>query len=78
MSQGWFEIDTLVQQKGKTVGRLIAERTVANQYEQLTMDLEIEFRDDLGESRELPTRRHFFDFAEWRWVPFFTKKDDWI
>jgi len=56
----------------------MAEATEGNRYEQLTMDLEIEFRGELGDERKLPSRKHFFDFREWRWVPHLTKQDDWV
>ncbi len=51
------------------------ERTQANRKEQLTMELEIKFRDETGEEKELPTRRHFFDFEREDWVPEITKKN---
>jgi hypothetical protein len=77
-SQGWFEIDPLLQKKGKTVAQMIAEMTAGNRATQLTMDLQIEFRDELGQSRILPSRSHHFDFADWRWVPVLAQKDDWV
>jgi hypothetical protein len=57
---------------------MVDETTYSNRYEQLTMDLEIEFRGELGHERRLPSRKHFFDFQEWRWVPHLTKQDDWV
>jgi len=76
-SCGWFEIAQLLAKKGKTCPQMVAACTAGNRCEQLTMDLEIEFRDELGNKRKLPPRKHFFDFKEWRWVPYFTKQDDW-
>jgi hypothetical protein len=69
LSQGWFEVDSLLQKKGKTVGAMIAERTPANREDQLTMMLELEFWDELGGRRQLPSRRHYFDFERWAWIP---------
>jgi len=77
-SQGWFEIAPLLAKKGKTRQQMVVETTEGNRYEQLTMDLEIEFRDELGDERKLPSRKHFFDFKEWRWVPLLTKQDNWV
>ena len=78
ISQGWFDIESLLQKKGKTMAQVMAERTEQNKKEQLTMDLELEFRDELEESRVLPSRHHYFDFDRWAWIPQLTKKDDWI
>jgi hypothetical protein len=78
MSQGWFEIAPLLAKRGKTCPQMVAEVTEGNRHEQFTMDLEIEFRGELGDERKLPARKHFFDFKEWRWVPYFTKQDDWV
>jgi hypothetical protein len=69
MSQGWFEIETLLQMKGKTVSTMVAERTPANSKEQLTMLLELEFSDEQGAQRKLPPRRTYFDFERWAWIP---------
>jgi len=69
ISQGWFEIESLLQKKGNTVAALIAECTPANRKEQLTMRLELEFWDELGARRKLPPRRHYFDFDRWAWIP---------
>lgn len=74
---GWFELAPLLAKKEKTIEQIINETTGDNCREQLTMDLEIEFRDELGNQRKLPKRRHFFDFKEWRWIPKFTQRDDW-
>lgn len=46
-SQQWFEIDSLLQKKGKSVTAMIAEITDVNRKEQLTMLLELEFWDEL-------------------------------
>jgi hypothetical protein len=76
-SQGWFEIQSLLQKKGKAVAQMIAELTPANRTEQLTMNLKIEVRDELDESRILPPRQHYFDFDRWVWIPDLARKDDW-
>jgi hypothetical protein len=68
-SQGWFEIDTLLQQKGKNVASTMAETTAANRKTQLTMNLSIDFEDELGAVRKLPSRPHYFDFERWAWIP---------
>jgi hypothetical protein len=47
-SQGWFEIESLLQKKGKDVAAMIAEYTPDNRKNQFTMDLELEFWDELG------------------------------
>jgi hypothetical protein len=77
ISQGWFEIDTLLQQKGKTVAAMISEHTQANATTQFTMDLELHFRDELGEERSLPSRGHYFDFDRWVWIPELTQPEIW-
>lgn len=76
ISQGWFDIDQLVQMAGQSYQQMASQTTAANRTTQLTMDLSIEFRDELGNQRALPVRRHFYDFADHRWVPELTKKDD--
>ena len=68
-SQDWFEIDTLLQKKGKNVAAMIVESTPANRKEQFTMVLELEFWDELGARRKLPPRLHAFDFDRWAWIP---------
>jgi len=67
--QGWFEVESLLQMKGKTAASMIAERTSANHAKQLTMMLELEFWDELGVRRKLPPRHHYFDFDRWLWIP---------
>jgi hypothetical protein len=78
ISQGWFAIELLLQKKNKTVKQIMAERTEENKEIQLTMDLELEFRDELEQRRILPSRHHYFDFDRWIWIPQLTIKDDWI
>jgi hypothetical protein len=68
-SQGWFEIDTLLQAKGKSVASLMSETTAANRQTQLTMRLALRFEDELKTVRELPIRPHYFDFERWAWIP---------
>jgi len=77
ISQGWFEIADILVKKGKTIDEIINETTEANYGNQLTMDLEIEFRNELDIRRRLPMRRHYFDFKEWQWIPHLSKKDEW-
>ena len=69
LSQGWFEIEDIVQRKGKTVAAMIAERTPVNREDQLSAVLELEFWDELGANRKLPGRPHYFDFDRWAWIP---------
>jgi hypothetical protein len=69
ISRGWFEIESLLQQKGKTVAAMIKEYTPENQMEQLSAVLEIEFWDELDQRRKLPERLHYFDFNRWTWIP---------
>jgi hypothetical protein len=64
-----FEIEQLVQMKGKTVATMMRESTPTNREHQLTMLLEIEFEDELGSKRPLPRRMHYFDFDRWLWIP---------
>lgn len=77
ISQGWFEIEALLQKKGKTVAAMLGERTPANCSNQFTMNLELEFRDELGERRTLPARQHYFDFDAWNWIPVLTQPSGW-
>jgi hypothetical protein len=77
ISQGWFEIADILAKKGKTIEEIINETTEANYGKQLTMDLEIEFRNELEIRRRLPLRRNYFDFKDWQWIPDLSKKDDW-
>jgi len=72
-SQGWFEIESLVQKKGRDVAAMIAESTPINRKDQLTMALELEFWDELGARRKLPPRPHYFDFNRWAWIPQLTE-----
>jgi len=77
-SQGHFELSQLLSKKGETIEEMIRERTEANHDEQLTMNLELKFRDELKNSRKLPKRKHFFDFERWCWIPKITSKDEWV
>lgn len=74
ISQGHFEISTLLPKKGLTMEDMKNKRTQENYKEQLTMDLEIKFTDETGKNKEFPTRRHFFDFERQLWIPEITKK----
>jgi len=73
VSQGWFDINSLLQAKGKSVATMMAEHTAANANDQLTMQLELEFWDELGGKRKLPTRPYYFDFERWAWIPQLTE-----
>jgi hypothetical protein len=73
LSQGWFEINTLLQTKGKSIAAMIAEANPQNCTHQLTMFLELEFSDELGQKRTLPGRSHYFDFERWGWIPKLTE-----
>ena len=77
ISQGWFEIADILAKKGKTIESMIIETSEADHSKQLTMDLEIEFRNELDIRRRLPLRRHYFDCKDWQWIPDITKKDEW-
>jgi hypothetical protein len=73
-SQGWFEVEAILQQRGKTIAAMTTESTDANAAEQLTMRLELQFWDELDNHRELPARKHYFDFRRWAWIPFLTEE----
>ncbi len=73
VTQGWFEIESLLQKKGKGVTSMIEESTPINRKDQLTMLLELEFWDELGARRKLPARSHYFDFDRWVWIPQITE-----
>lgn len=69
-SKGWFSIDGILGKKGKSFSKTKEERTNDNVREQLTMDLEYKLRcRETGKSRDIPRRRHYFDFEEEVWVP---------
>jgi len=75
-STGWFLLSQVLALKGKTIANMIEERTDENRKQQLTMDLRLEYgAPELGRSRELPARRHFFDFKQWNWIPELTFPD---
>lgn len=69
MSQGWFDIESLVKQQGKSITTMQAEFSEENRKLQLTMLLELTFWDELGTTRTLPPRPHYFDFQRWAWIP---------
>jgi hypothetical protein len=73
ISQGWFSVDALAQQQGKSVAVMISESTPINRRNQLTMRLELEFWDEFGVRRKLPPRPHYFDFDRWAWIPQLTE-----
>lgn len=68
-SQGWFRVEDLLLQRGKKVEDLCRECTEDNRKKQLTMLLELEFWDEVGNNRKLPSRHHYFDFPRWSWIP---------
>ena len=76
MSQGWFEIESILQKKGKSVAQMTTEHVPENTKDQLTMMLSLKFCDELGVSRELPQRLHYFDFDLWVWIPELTERID--
>jgi hypothetical protein len=71
--QGWFEIESLLQKKGRSVVAMMAESTPVNRKSQLTMLLELTFWDEFGVRRRLPMRPHYFDFDRWAWIPQITE-----
>ncbi len=77
ISQGHFEISKLLSKKSKTVPNMIEERDDTNREKQLTMELEIKFRDEYKRERKLPSRIHFFDFKRMCWIPIIAWKDEW-
>ena len=76
-ANGWFEIEPLLKQSGKTAQQMIKEYSDENRDNQLTLDLKIEFRNELGEKRTLDFIKYYFAFNEWSWIPNVTVKDDW-
>ena len=68
-SQGWFEVSDLLRQAQSSISEARAQTTEANFKEQLTMTLSLSFTDELGVSRTLPSRPHYFDFKRWAWIP---------
>ena len=74
---GWFDIEKLLAEKNYDQNKMIQNRTDANRATQLTMNLEIEYRDELDNERKLPSVKHFFDFKELRWIPCITQKEGW-
>ena len=76
LSQGWFEVESLLRQQGKTVAAMRAEVNEENRKRQLTMVLEMTFWDEFGVTRTLPPRPHYFDFTRWAWIPRLGEKED--
>ena len=54
-----YAISTLLKQQGKDVAQMIKESSPENETKQLTLDLTIEFRDEIGNRRRLPTETLF-------------------
>lgn len=76
ISNGWFSIDGILGKKGKSFSQMKEKRTNDNVREQLTMDLECKLRcKETGKSRDVPRRRHYFDFKGGVWVPELTVKE---
>ncbi len=73
ISCSFFEIEPLLSTQGKTLEKMRAERTQDNRKIQLTMDLEIELKNEKGKERRYPPRHYFFDFYDWNWVPLVTE-----
>jgi hypothetical protein len=69
LSRSYFEIEPILRAKGHSIEGMQAVRNSDNYQTQLTMDLEIEFTNDMGQVQKLPARRHFFDFESKEWVP---------
>jgi hypothetical protein len=76
-NQGWFEIESLLRKVGKTVQQMINEYSEENRDNQLTVDLKMEFRDESGNKRILPSMKYYFAFNDWKWIPIFAVKEDW-
>ena len=74
ISQGYFSIDALLSQKGKSREQMIQEQNTSNASEQLTMHLAISFESETGRTRSYPARKHYFAFDKWTWVPELTKR----
>ena len=77
LSRGWFELSPILTKKGKTYDQMKSEQTEDNRQEQLTLDLEVSYRDELNNERTLPEIHSFFDFKEGAWIPHITRQDDW-
>lgn len=77
-SQGWFEIETLLKKQKKSINEMRDEYSDKKRDKQMTMELNIEFRDEENRTRKLPSRKHYFAFNNMRWIPVLTKKEDWI
>jgi hypothetical protein len=71
----YFDIEPLLSKAGKNIATLRSETTATNRQTQLTMDLVLEFRDELGRTYRPPTRAHCFDFGSATWVPLITTSD---
>jgi len=74
ISRGYFSIDLLLNQKNMTRSKMIEERNDSNESEQLTMDLEFSFKNEMGRERTYPKRRHHFSFDRWTWIPVITRQ----
>lgn len=69
VSQGWFDVEAMLQQVGKSMAQVRSEHAPENQRRQLTARLELKFEDEFKQVRHLPVRFHYFDFGRWAWIP---------
>ena len=76
ISQGWFEIESLLKQQGRNVAAMRSEVSEENRKRQLTMVLDLTFWDEFGVTRNLPPRPHYFDFQRWGWIPSLGERAD--
>lgn len=73
ISQGTITLSGVLAKKGKNPQQMTEERNASNASEQLTMDLEIDFKNEVGRNGRIPSRRHHFDFERWIWIPQLTR-----
>jgi len=75
MVRSSFNITPILSAKERSFQDMQSRRDEDNRTRQLTVDLEIEFRNERGDHYRLPSRRYFFDFKLWEWVPWATTED---
>ena len=73
MSQGTIPLSGVLGKKGKNPQQMTEERNASNASKQLTMDLELDFENEVGRNARIPSRRHHFDFKRWIWIPKLTR-----
>jgi heme/copper-type cytochrome/quinol oxidase subunit 2 len=76
-TNGWYDIETLLKKRGETVKKMISDYSEENRDNQLTLDLKIDFLNEIGDKRSLPSMKYYFAFNEWKWIPIVTGKKDW-